>query len=157
MSLAVVAPFPKSALTRGAVALRVRLRRHHLQAALADGADPWGSPELMQCAAELTAIDARRKLAEAIDGLICFADHPRTMTPLGRFPRAPVLRERTALLDLADRLRAPAPVSVMGVALVAELLCDGSGPLHHPEDHAEDAISRAVDRCWQVLAPTCPL
>jgi hypothetical protein len=39
---------------------------------------------------------------------------------------------RSALLDLAERLRAPRPVDPDGVRLARELLVDGCGPLYAP-------------------------
>lgn len=110
----------------------------------------------MQRAAELTALETRRKLADAIDGLIRFAEHPQSGRFV-RFPRVPVRRERAALVDLADRLRAPAPVSVVGVALVAEFVWGTSSPLRNQADGADDAIRAAIDECWRVLAPECPV
>jgi hypothetical protein len=44
---------------------------------------------------------------------------------------------RTALLDLAERLRAPRPVNPEGVRLVRALLRDGAGPLFAPDEPGE--------------------
>ena len=110
----------------------------------------------MQRAAELTSVETRRKLADAVEGLIRLAEHPQPMPPSVRFPRTPVLHERAALVDLADRLRAPAPVSVVGVALVAEFVWSGSSPLRAVGEGADEAVRAAIDRCWQVLAPASP-
>ena len=41
---------------------------------------------------------------------------------------------RGALLDLAERLRAPRPVDPDGVRLARELLVDGCGPLYAPAE-----------------------
>jgi hypothetical protein len=41
---------------------------------------------------------------------------------------------RSALLDLAERLRAPRPVDPDGVRLARELLVDGAGPLYAPAE-----------------------
>jgi hypothetical protein len=54
----------------------------------------------------------------------------------------PVAREatgeaRAALLDLAERLRAPRPVNPEGVLMARALLLDGAGPLFAPGEPGE--------------------
>jgi hypothetical protein len=111
----------------GRLAVR-RLRPWHLVLArclaprldrqLAEGARPEQSPALAARALQMTSMAFRRDLAAS----------------LRRIPAAPAAQE---LRELARRLTAPGPVPVRGVAIVAELLADGGGPLYRragPDD-----------------------
>jgi hypothetical protein len=141
------------------VAIRSRLRRAALEEALAEGDDPWTSPELMLCAARLTSTTTRRKLADAIDAAIVMAEHGRPVSPFVGLRRRAVLGERESLSEMAHRLRAPAPVNVIGVARVARLLWSSQSPLFADDGAERDdgSLRTAVDECWQALAPACPM
>jgi hypothetical protein len=158
MSLAAVASFPRRAFMWRVVALRSRVRRAALEEALAEGQDPWASAELMLCAAWLTSTTTRGKLGAAINAAIVMAEHGRPVSPFVGLRRRAILVERESLSELADRLRAPAPVNVMGVALVARLLWRSGSPFFVEEGAERDdgAIHDAIDECWQALAPACP-
>ena len=138
--------------------MRASVRRGALEDALAQGENPWGNAELMLCAAELTSLATRDKLAGAIDGLLRLAEQGRSLSPYVRLQRRAVLAERETLSHVAERLRGPAPVSVAGVALVARLLSARSSPLFDGDDsRARAAIHDTVTRCWQALTPACPI
>ena len=109
----------------------------------------------MRCAAELTSLPTRRALAQSIGGLLRLAEHGAYASPYARLRRSAVLAERETLADLANALRAPAPLSVRGIALLARLLDDPSGPLFYPQQ-ADDAIHEAVLECREFLAPALP-
>ena len=48
--------------------------------------------------------------------------------------RREVLAARTVIETLARRLRAPAPVSARGMAILGGLLTDGTSPLYLPDE-----------------------
>jgi hypothetical protein len=88
--------------------------------------------------ARMVSPHARRRLAENIEDAIVRAE-----LPSGRFTAVvPVSLEaargaRSALLDLAERLRAPRPADPDGVRMAHKLLVDGSGPLYAPREPGE--------------------
>jgi hypothetical protein len=149
------APLPRRAVARRAAGLRAWLRQDQLDEALADGADPWTSGELMMRAAELTSPTTRHKLAGSIDALVALAEQGPPVSRLVSIRRSAVLAERDTLAALATRLRAPAPVSVTCVALLARLLWQGAGPLY---DHAggDEAIHDEFASCFERLEPALP-
>jgi hypothetical protein len=53
------------------------------------------------------------------------------------------------LSDLANRLLEPGPVPARGVALVAQLLADGSGPLYR--EAARDDLGTLAERAARAL------
>ncbi len=98
--------------------------------------------------AHMTSERARRRLAQSIERAVARAAGP----PPFRTAVVPVAREaageaRGALLDLAERLRAPRPVVADGVRLARALLVDGDGPLYVPQEPGElrAAALRALD------------
>ena len=58
-----VGHLPRSAIGRRLACIRVRMRRRRLDTALAQGADPWTSEELLVRASELTSLKAPEPLA----------------------------------------------------------------------------------------------
>jgi hypothetical protein len=83
--------------------------------------------------ARMTSAAARRRLAESFERAVARADRRSVFSAA-----VPVCREaagdaRSALLDLAERLRAPRPVDPAGVRLARSLLVDGGGPLYVTE------------------------
>ncbi len=100
--------------------------------------------------ARLGSERARRRTAEDIEAAVARAD-----APYGPFTAAvPVASEavgeaRDALLDLAERLRAPRAVDPDGVRQARALLIDGSGPLYAPQEPGE--LRRAARRALQAL------
>jgi hypothetical protein len=72
----------------------------------------------------------RRKLAESIERAVARANTPRpTLTAAVPVAQEAAREAQGALLDLAERLRAPRPVAPEGVNLAHELLVHGAGPL----------------------------
>ena len=63
-------------LGRALVGLRVRLLRRKLDAALAQGADPWSSPLLIVRAGQITAHAHRMRVADALDAVVEIAGRP---------------------------------------------------------------------------------
>jgi hypothetical protein len=100
--------------------------------------------------ARMVSERSRRRLAEAIEYSVARAERPR-----GGFTAAiPVAREaardaRGALLDLAERLRAPRPVDADGMRQARQLLVDGSGPLY--VESAPGVLRAAATRAVEAL------
>jgi hypothetical protein len=115
--------------------LLARLRSRSLDRALSDGADEKKSARLAARAAQLTARPMREELAGSLEQLLYAARKPagRYRVPLRR---TPILVNAQILREIASDLYGPAPVSARGVAMLHELLTDGTGPLF-------TAISRA--------------
>jgi hypothetical protein len=108
--------------------LLARLRSRSLDRALSDGADEKTSARLAARAAQLTARPMREELAGSLEQLL-YAAH----APAGRYRvplrRTPILVNGQVLREIASDLHGPAPVSARGVAMLHELLTDGTGPL----------------------------
>jgi hypothetical protein len=108
--------------------LLARLRSRPLDRALSDGADEKTSARLEARAAQLTARPMREELAGSLEQLLYAAREPagRYRVPLRR---TPILVNAQILREIASDLQGPAPVSARGVAMLHELLTDGTGPL----------------------------
>jgi hypothetical protein len=94
--------------------------------------------------ARMSSERARRRLAQDLERAEARAEEPHA--PFSAV--VPVHREAVhlahgALLDLAERLRAPRPVDPAGVRLARALLFDGGGPLYVPM-HVDDLREAAV-------------
>jgi hypothetical protein len=69
-------------------------------------------------------------------------------------PRLPLRRARISqsaltLAKLADHLAEPGPVPVQGVAMISQLLADGTGPLYH--DARGDDLDDIIDEVTRTL------
>ena len=100
-----------------------------LDRALIDGADPAGSALLAARASELSAAPMRNELADALDGLVRAAQGPQRRWWALSSP-ASVLANSSELHSLASLLDSSTPVYARGVALVVQLLSDGTGPAY---------------------------
>ena len=103
-------------------------------------------------AAELTSPATRHKLAGSIDALITLAEHGPQRLPEISIAHRDVLDQRDAFCALAARLRDPAPAGVPGLALLAELLWQGSSPVYDSPAQ-RGAIAAAVARCLALMEP----
>lgn len=117
-----------------------RLLTRRLDSQLAAGRSPESDPLLSLRAQRLARPATRLALARAIGRLLREASTPlrRANPPLADLHA--VREVERDLAGLVDQLVAPAPVSARGVALVHELLVDGSGPLYlrnSPRDLSE--------------------
>jgi hypothetical protein len=100
--------------------------------------------------ARMTSERSRRRLAQDFENAVARAEQPSA--PLSA--AVPVCHEargaaRGALLDLAERLRAPRRVDPDGVRLARQLLHDGAGPLYVPA--ASGDLSAAVLQALRAL------
>jgi hypothetical protein len=139
-----------------------------LDRALAEGASPEASASLAARAAQLTSMAFRRDLAASVRRILVAAGQPALSVagqpalsvaahaPYGSTTRLRVpvrtmrIRPSAPLLaEVASRLLEPGPVPVRGVAMVARLLADGTGPLYR--EAARDDLDAIVDRAANAL------
>jgi hypothetical protein len=129
-------------------------RAGRLDRELAAGTSPEASAILAARAARLTSTEFRRDLAASLRRMLAAAGQPARAVPAQRSglsaarpPRVPLRTSRISqagprLAELASRLLEPGPVPVRGVAMVALLLADGTGPLYREASRADlDAIA----------------
>jgi hypothetical protein len=148
--MAGVSRLPRSWAGRRRAGIRARLRRFQLDDALAQGADPWSTAELMVRASRLSSLSERRKLAEGLLELVSLAEHRRRPSPYAPVRHRVVLEERESLLVLAERLGQPAPVDVAVVAQLALLLSHPASPAYQGGDPPQ-ALAEVTIRCLQCL------
>jgi hypothetical protein len=114
--------------------LRLWVRVFHWEAdsRLAAGADSASDPALAVRAAQLTAQRHRRQLAAAVERIVREAEaasHPSFSVVVGT-ARDQVAEARSSLLFLAYLLRHEERVGPRGVAILEQLLTDGSSPVY---------------------------
>jgi hypothetical protein len=118
-----------------------RSQAARLDRALAEGASPEAGASLAARAAQLTSTEFRHDLAAGLRRILVAAGEPAAAPAshlslrVSRTPRVPLGTRRISqsaslLAELANRLLEPGPVPVRGVAMVTQLLADGTGPLY---------------------------
>jgi hypothetical protein len=108
--------------------LTARVRASALDHELAAGASPESSIAMAVHAGHLCGQSERRLLARSLLRIASSSDTPaRFVAPISR---GAVRRAHTELEAVIDRLLAPGPVDVHGVARIRTLLADGTGPLY---------------------------
>jgi hypothetical protein len=131
-----------------------------LDRALAAGTSPEASASLAARAGRLTSTEFRRDLAASLRRILVAAGEPArpaaAATSIGpaRALRIPLRTTRISqsaplLADLASRLLEPGPVPARGVALVVQLLADGTGPLYR--EAARDDLGTLAERAARAL------
>ena len=126
-----------------------------LDRALAEGTSPEANASLAARAAQLTSMAFRRDLAASVRRILVAAGPPAlpvaAHAPLGSTRRLSVplrttriRRSAPLLAEVASRLLEPGPVPVRGVAMVARLLADGTGPLYR--EAARDDLGAMLER-----------
>jgi hypothetical protein len=137
-----------------------RIQAARLDRALAEGASPEASASLAARAVPLTSTGFRRGLAVSVRRILVAAGPPAppiaAHAPLGsarpsRLPlrTARISRSAPLLAEVASRLVEPGPVPVRGVAMVAQLLADGTGPLYR--EAARDDLGALAERAANAL------
>jgi hypothetical protein len=137
-----------------------RSQAARLDRELAAGASPEANASLAARATRLTSTEFRRDLAANLRRILVAAGEPAwpatAGAPLGpaRPPRVPlrttrISRSAPLLAELANRLLDPGPVPVRGVAMVTELLADGTGPLYR--EAARDDLSTMAEQAAAAL------
>jgi hypothetical protein len=135
--------------------LLARCRATRLDRALAAGTRPEASASLAARAIQLTSAGYRRDLAASLLRILAAAPAAPSSRGATRAPRVPLSLARISqsaplLAELASRLVEPGPVPVQGVALVSQLLADGTGPLYR--EASRDALDRLVEQATHALA-----
>jgi len=144
-----IGALPRSALGWRLAGLRARVRRRGLDAALARGADPWSTGELVVRAAQLSSPAERRKVSAGLISLLELAAFHRRRSTYLMVRHELVLEHEEPLRALAERLAQPEPVDVAVVAQLELLLTDPTSPVYtgggDPHRLAE-VTSRCLDR-----------
>jgi hypothetical protein len=109
-----------------------RLRAASLDRALATGAPPESSVPLALHAGHLCSAGERRAVARSLARIVRLACAPPTASPRVPVSAPAVRRCHDELRVLIERLTAPEPVGVRGVARLKTLVTDGTGPLYRP-------------------------
>jgi len=109
--------------------LLARLRPRSLDRRLIAGDDPASSPQLAARAARLASPRERTGLAEGLERLLAATRGPRRRW-WAVSARDPLLANAAELRELAALLRSPTPLYAPGIAIVHELITDGSGPVY---------------------------
>ncbi len=115
--------------------LGARLRSHSLEQALIAGADPVLSPQLAARAAQLTAPGARAQIADALERVLRAARGPQRRW-WAVSPSSPVIANAAEIRELAALLRGDTPVYARGVAILNQLVTDGTGPAYRGTAYA---------------------
>jgi hypothetical protein len=137
-----------------------RSQTARLDRELAEGASPEASASLAARAAQLTSTGFRRDLAAGLRRILIAAESPalpvaaHVLLGPARPSRltlrtARISRSAPLLAEVASRLLEPGPIPVRGVAMVAELLADGAGPLYH--EAARDDLGTLAERAARAL------
>jgi hypothetical protein len=128
--------------------LMARLQARALDRQLARGVAPETCGALTLRARTLIGPSARAALARQLRRVVSDVRGGHVWLSRVAVRRPAVLDAADELEVLADRLAAPGPVDVRGVAQVQLLLTDGTGPLYFPRETEElrarlaDALSR---------------
>ena len=124
--------------------LMARLQAHALDRELARGVAPESGGALTLRARRLIGPPARETLARQLRRVVSDARGGHVWLSRVAVRRPAVLDTAEELDVLADRLAAPGPVDVRGVAQVQLLLTDGTGPLYF-RGAAEELRARVAD------------
>ena len=146
---AAIGPLPRGAVGWRLARIRAALRRRRVDAALAQGADPWSAGDLMARAARLGSYTERRAIAAGLTALLDLAAFQQRRTSPHMVRHQLVLEHRESLRALSERLALPEPVDVAVVAQLELLLIDPASPVYtrgaDPHRLAE-VTSRCLDR-----------
>lgn len=130
-----------------------RLRRSALDRALAQGADPSSCEQIAARAAQLAGAPTRTRLAAALERLALIADGPPSRVRVSP-SRTAVQANREQLLELAAVLRRDDPLYARGIATLAVLVTDGTGPIY--TDRRGEALARQLDLARAGLIGAAP-
>jgi len=125
-----IGTLPRSVLGWRLARLRALVRRRRLDAALARGADPWSTGELVVRAAQLSSPAERRKVAAGLISLLELAAFRRHRSSRLMVRHELVLEHEEPLRALAERLGQLEPVDVAVVAQLELLLTDPASPVY---------------------------
>ena len=146
---------PRSAVGWRLTRIRAARRRRRLDAALAEGADPWSAGELMVRAARLGTYAERRKIAAGLDALLDLAAFQQRRSSNHMVRPQLVLEHQESLRALAERLGQLAPVDVAVVAQLELLLTDPASPIYTGGGDPR-GLSELTSRCLAGAASPTP-
>jgi hypothetical protein len=127
-------------------AIRVFATKASLDERLASGESVRRDSALELRATQLTSERSRRRAARSLLSVVRQADQPPLRTPRAPIDRPAVARARHQLVALARRLQEPSPVGARGMALISNLLHDGTGPLYAAGSDPERSIEQLSHR-----------
>jgi hypothetical protein len=131
------------------VRIAARLFSPYLDPQIAEGRSPESSLLRAARAQVLVSPAHRRAVAQHLTEVLRLARTPPSMrSPRAPLNRAAVRASATALQEVIDTLRASRPLSAHGIAIVDQLLEDGTGPLHNRQCDTglEVALREAIVR-----------
>lgn len=122
---------PRGAVRPGPLTrLGARLRAGSLDQQLINGADPSGCPKLAARAAHLTSPRTRALIAGGLERLLQAGQGAGgRWCAVGR--GEPLVANAEEICELAALLRGSAALQARGIAIVNQLLTDGTGPAYH--------------------------
>ncbi len=124
-----------------------RVRSQSLDRALIAGADPASSALLAARAAQLTSAHTRALIAEGLERLLRAAQGPqRRWWAVSR--RGQLLANASRLHELAALLASGTPLYARGIAMLNQLLTDGTGPAYFGEG---ERLTRWLDEARAAL------
>jgi hypothetical protein len=115
--------------------IAAHLRGGTLDRALIAGASPTADTRLEVRAAILVSERRRAALAEGLERMLQSGDGATSRWRV-RPPRASVRPNASALRELIALLRRSGPLYAQGVAMLGELLSEGTGPAYTGDSHA---------------------
>jgi hypothetical protein len=139
--------------------LRTRLHRASYDEKLAFGASPASSPELLLRAGQLLDPAQREHLAAALQRVVLEAQNQWPPAAADIVPlRHPAIREcAPELTSIVRRMRDDGePLGVRGVAMVSQLLHDGTSPLYSAGNGDLKHRARSIRLALDVSMPAMP-
>src|SRR5271155_3049800 len=109
--------------------MTARVHSQSLDRALIAGADPSGSPQLAARAAQLTSRRTRVLIAGGLERLLRAAQGPQKRW-WAASRRGQLLANASRLHELATLLVSGSPLYARGIAMLNQLLTDGTGPAY---------------------------
>ncbi len=128
--------------------LAAHLRAAKLDRELIAGGDPAASPQLAARAAQLTARPVRDAIADGLQRLLAGARGRRGRYQVPMANRA-INANAAELSELAEMLRSDALLYAQGLAILHELVVDGTGPAYGPGDG--QALARRLSEARAAL------
>ena len=117
------------------MAVVVRWKAAQLDRELTAGATPWSSAVLALHARRITGRRSRATVARGLARVLRSATQNRAQLTAAMPPdRREVLAARTVIDAVERRLRVPEPVAPRGMAMLRELLTEGTSPLYRPTE-----------------------
>jgi hypothetical protein len=124
-----------------------RMRAQSLDRALIAGGDPSGSPQLAARAAQLTSPHTRAAIAGGLERLVRAAQGPqRRWWAVSR--RGPLLANASRMHELASLLVSDVPLYARGIAMLNQLLTNGTEAAYHGTDAH---LARRLDEARMAL------